>query len=118
MNLLVAFLPVAVLGLLFGKAIKEVLFKPVPVAAACIVGGLIILWTERRKHEIRVGSVDEMTWPDALKIGLAQTLALIPGTSRAGATIYRRIVYWTFTPRRHRVFFFSGNTGSICRIRL
>ena len=86
-NLLVAFLPVAVLGLLFGKAIKEVLFKPVPVAMAFIVGGLIILWAERRKHEIRVVSVDEMTWSDALKIGLAQTLALIPGTSRAGATI-------------------------------
>ena len=87
MNLLVAFIPVAVLGLLFGKAIKEVLFKPVPVAVAFIVGGFIILWAERRKHEVRVSSVDEMTWPDALKIGLAQCLALIPGTSRAGATI-------------------------------
>ncbi len=87
MNLLVAFLPVAILGLLFGKTIKEVLFKPVPVAVAFIVGGLIILWAERRKHEIRVGSVDEMNWTDALKIGFAQTLALIPGTSRAGATI-------------------------------
>ena len=86
-NLLVAFLPIAVLGLLFGKTIKDVLFKPVPVAVAFIVGGLIILWAERRKHEIRVGSVDDMTWRDALKIGLAQTLALIPGTSRAGATI-------------------------------
>jgi undecaprenyl-diphosphatase len=86
-NLLIAFLPVAILGLMFGKAIKEVLFKPVPVALAFIVGGLIILWAERRKHEIRVDSVDEMTWRDALKIGLAQTLALIPGTSRAGATI-------------------------------
>jgi undecaprenyl-diphosphatase len=87
MNLLIAFLPVAILGLLFGRAIKEVLFKPVPVAVAFIVGGLIILWAERRKHEIRVDSVDEMTWSDALKVGLAQTLALIPGTSRAGATI-------------------------------
>src|SRR5258706_12630825 len=86
-NLLIAFLPVAILGMLFGMAIKEVLFKPVPVAVAFIVGGLIILWAERRKHEIRVGRVDEMTWSDALKIGLAQTLALIPGTSRAGATI-------------------------------
>lgn len=86
-NLLIAFLPIAVLGLLFGKAIKEVLFKPVPVAMAFIVGGLIILWAERRKHEITVGSVDDLTWSDALKIGLAQTLALIPGTSRAGATI-------------------------------
>ena len=87
LNLLVAFVPVAVLGLLFGNAIKEVLFKPVPVAVAFIAGGLIILWAERRKHEIRVASVDEMTWSDALKVGLAQTLALIPGTSRAGATI-------------------------------
>ena len=87
LNLLVALLPVAVLGLLFGKAIKEVLFKPVPVAVAFIAGGLIILWAERRKHEIRIASVDDMTWSDALKIGLAQTLALIPGTSRAGSTI-------------------------------
>jgi len=87
MNLLVAFIPVAILGLLFGKAIKEVLFKPVPVAVAFIVGGFIILWAERRKHNVTVASVDEMSWSDALKIGLAQCLALIPGTSRAGATI-------------------------------
>jgi undecaprenyl-diphosphatase len=87
MNLLIAFVPVAILGLLFGKAIKEVLFKPIPVAVAFIVGGFIILWAERRKHEVRVLSVEAMTPWDALKIGLAQTLALIPGTSRAGATI-------------------------------
>ena len=86
-NLLIAFLPIAILGLLFGNTIKAVLFKPVPVAVAFIAGGLIILWAEHRKHEIRVASVDEMTWSDALKIGLAQVLALIPGTSRAGATI-------------------------------
>ena len=86
-NLLIAFLPLAILGLLFGSAIKAALFKPVPVAVAFIVGGLIILWAERRKHEIRVSSVEDMIWSDALKIGLAQTLALIPGTSRAGATI-------------------------------
>jgi undecaprenyl-diphosphatase len=86
-NLLVAFVPVAVLGLLFGKAIKEVLFNPVPVALAFIVGGFIILWAERRKHEVRVANVEDMSWVDALKIGMAQTLALIPGTSRAGATI-------------------------------
>jgi len=87
MNLLIAFVPVAILGLLFGKAIKEVLFKPIPVAVAFIVGGFIILWAERRKHEVRVLSVEAMTPWDALKIGLAQTVALIPGTSRAGATI-------------------------------
>ena len=87
LNLLIAFLPVAILGLVFGKAIKAALFKPVPVAIAFIVGGLIILWAERRTHRITVESVDDMTWKDALKVGLAQCLALIPGTSRAGATI-------------------------------
>jgi undecaprenyl-diphosphatase len=86
-NLLVAFVPVAILGLLFGKAIKAALFKPVPVAIAFIVGGLVILWAERRKHSITVDSIDDMTWKDALKVGLAQCLALIPGTSRAGSTI-------------------------------
>jgi undecaprenyl-diphosphatase len=86
MNLLVAF-PVAVLGLLFGKSIKAVLFKPAPVAIAFIVGGLIILWAERRKHKITVEAVDDMTWRHALMIGMAQCLALIPGTSRAGSTI-------------------------------
>jgi undecaprenyl-diphosphatase len=86
-NLLVAFVPVAILGLLFGKAIKAALFKPVPVAIAFIVGGLIIVWAERRKHSITVDSIDDMTWKDALKVGLAQCLALVPGTSRAGSTI-------------------------------
>jgi len=87
LNLLVAFLPVAVLGLLFGKSIKAALFKPVPVAIAFIVGGLIILWAERRKHKITVEAVDNMTWKHALMVGIAQCLALIPGTSRAGSTI-------------------------------
>jgi undecaprenyl-diphosphatase len=87
LNLLVAFLPLAVLGLIFGNAIKATLFRPVPVAIAFIAGGFIILWAERRRHAIRVESVDEMRWTDALKIGLAQALALVPGTSRAGATI-------------------------------
>jgi undecaprenyl-diphosphatase len=87
LNLLVAFIPLAVLGLTFGKAIKAVLFKPVPVALAFIVGGFVILWAERREHRIMVQSVDEMGWRDALKVGIAQCFALIPGTSRAGATI-------------------------------
>jgi undecaprenyl-diphosphatase len=87
LNLLVAFIPLAVLGLAFGKTIKAVLFKPVPVALAFIVGGFIILWAERREHRISVQIVDDMRWSDALKVGLAQCLALIPGTSRAGATI-------------------------------
>jgi undecaprenyl-diphosphatase len=87
LNLLIAFMPAAVLGLLFASKIKLYLFKPVPVALAFIFGGLLILWAERRKHVVRIQEVDEMTWRDALKIGLAQSLALIPGTSRSGATI-------------------------------
>jgi undecaprenyl-diphosphatase len=86
-NLLIAFLPAAVLGLLFIKAIKAHLFAPVPVALAFIVGGVLILWAERRQHRITVERVEDMTWRDALKIGFAQALALIPGTSRSGATI-------------------------------
>ena len=86
-NLLIVFLPLAVLALLFGDALKAVLFKPVPVAIALIVGGVIILWAERRKHAERVQSVDDLTAVDAAKLGLFQALALIPGTSRSGATI-------------------------------
>ncbi|WP_295748536.1 undecaprenyl-diphosphate phosphatase [Undibacterium sp.] len=95
LNLIIAFLPAAVLGLLFSKKIKAVLFAPVPVALAFIVGGLIILWVERKHKGVdehdpshaRVHSVDDMTMLDALKIGAAQAFALIPGTSRSGATI-------------------------------
>ena len=86
-NLVVAFLPAAVLGLAFNKLIKEHLFFAVPVAIAFIVGGLIILWVDRRAVRARVASVDDMTWSDALKVGIAQTFALIPGTSRSGSTI-------------------------------
>jgi undecaprenyl-diphosphatase len=91
LNLFVAFLPAAVLGLAFSKAIKANLFAPVPVAAAFIVGAFVILWAERRQRRnpsmIRIDSVDDMRWTDALKIGCAQAFALIPGTSRSGATI-------------------------------
>ncbi len=87
LNLAVAFMPAAVLGLAFGKLIKAYLFKPVPVALAFIVGGIVILWVERRPRTPSVASVDDMTWKDALKVGFAQAFALIPGTSRSGATI-------------------------------
>jgi undecaprenyl-diphosphatase len=86
-NVMIAFLPAAILGLLFVKIIKFYLFHPVPVAMALITGGLLILWAERREHVIEVEQVDDMDWKHALKIGLAQCLALIPGTSRSGATI-------------------------------
>jgi undecaprenyl-diphosphatase len=87
LNLAVAFLPAALLGLVFGSAIKAHLFRPVPVALAFVIGGAIILWVERRQRTARVDSVDAMTWRDALKVGCAQAFALIPGTSRSGATI-------------------------------
>ena len=92
-NLAVAFVPLAVLGLAFGKAIKAHLFQPVPVALAFIVGAFVILWAERREHVVRVQSVDELTWKDALKLGFAQAFALIPGTSRSGATIIGGLLF-------------------------
>ncbi len=88
LNVFIGFLPAVVLGLLFGKAIKAHLFTPVVVASTFIIGGFIILWAERRPASAtRVQSVDEMTPLDALKVGLVQCLAMIPGTSRSGATI-------------------------------
>lgn len=90
-NVLVAFVPAATLGFLLHKNINALLFHPVPVAMAFIVGGLIILWVERRNklnpNPPRVQSVDDMSPLDALKVGLAQSFSLVPGTSRSGATI-------------------------------
>ena len=88
LNVLIAFVPAVMLGLLLGKAIKAHLFTPAVVASAFIAGGLIILWVERRpQSEARIHDVDAMTPWDALKVGLVQCLAMIPGTSRSGATI-------------------------------
>lgn len=91
LNVLIAFLPAVVLGLLFGKAIKENLFTPVVVASTFIIGGFIILWAERRQQKnpavARIHAVEDMSMMDALKVGLVQCLAMIPGTSRSGATI-------------------------------
>ena len=87
-NLFVAFLPAAVVGLLFSKYIKAYLFHAVPVALAFIVGGVVILLVENHPaKEVRVETTKSMTWLDALKVGIAQCFALIPGTSRSGATI-------------------------------
>ena len=91
LNLVIAFIPAAVLGLVFSKMIKEKLFAPAPVAIAFIVGALVILWAEKRHKMLpgaaRIETVEDMTALDALKVGCAQALALIPGTSRSGATI-------------------------------
>ena len=86
-NLIVAFIPAAVLGLLFSKYIKSYLFHAVPVALAFIVGGVVILLVDRRNRPARIENTRDMTWLDALKVGFAQCFALIPGTSRSGATI-------------------------------
>ncbi|WP_338767638.1 undecaprenyl-diphosphate phosphatase [Massilia sp. METH4] len=91
MNVVIGFFPAALLGLFLSGLIKQKLFAPVPVAAAFIIGGLVILWVERRAREnpvsVRIQSVDDMSMLDALKVGCAQAFALIPGTSRSGATI-------------------------------
>ena len=93
MNLIIASVPAMALAFVFGKHIKAVLFSPIPVASAFIVGALIIFWAERRQlmtpsnHDERIRSVDDLSPLDALKVGIAQCAALIPGTSRSGATI-------------------------------
>lgn len=92
-NLAIAFMPLAILGLLFKKAIEAHLFQPLPVAMAFIIGALIILWAEKREHRIRINSVDELTALDALKLGIAQAFALIPGTSRSGSTIIGGLLF-------------------------
>ena len=87
-NVLIGFLPAVVLGLVFGKAIKAHLFTPQVVATTFILGAFVILWAESRPQSAaRVQSVDDMTPLDALKVGLVQCFAMIPGTSRSGATI-------------------------------
>jgi len=91
--LFIAFLPAAVLGLMFHSTIKNLLFNPLTVATALVAGGVLILYLERRAYHPRLGSVDEMKWPDALKVGFAQALAMIPGTSRSGATIMGGLVF-------------------------
>jgi undecaprenyl-diphosphatase len=92
LNLMIASIPAMGLGFVFGKHIKAVLFSPIPVASAFIVGALIIFWAERRQEKSTnrnsyIHSVDDLSYLDALKVGIAQCAALIPGTSRSGATI-------------------------------
>ncbi|OCT21169.1 undecaprenyl-diphosphate phosphatase [Pseudomonas putida] len=92
-NLLIAFMPAVVLGVLFADLIHEYLFNPITVAVALVVGGFIMLWAERRDHRIEVDHVDDMRWSHALKVGLVQCLAMIPGTSRSGSTIIGGLLF-------------------------
>lgn len=93
LNLMIAFIPLASLGLLFGKHIKALLFKPIPVALAFIIGAFVIIWAEKREHKIRIHAVEDLSMLDALKLGIAQAFALIPGTSRSGATIIGGLLF-------------------------
>ena len=92
-NLLIAFMPAVVLGVIFADLIHEYLFNPITVATALVIGGVIMLWAERREHQIHAETVDDITWKDALKVGFAQCLAMIPGTSRSGATIIGGLLF-------------------------
>lgn len=89
LNLAIAFIPAAVMGLLFGKQIKEYLFNPLSVAVMLVLGGFFILWVEKRQSraEPKIVDVDALRPIDALMIGVAQVFALVPGTSRSGSTI-------------------------------
>ena len=117
LNVFLAFLPAAVMGLLLASWIKATLFQAVPVASAFIVGGLIILWVEGRNRSdasgrpaqtYRVQAMDDITPADALKIGLAQCLALIPGTSRSGATIIGAMIFGLSRPAATEFSFHLG----------
>jgi undecaprenyl-diphosphatase len=106
-NLIIAFIPAAVLGLAFSKLIKTYLFHAVPVALAFIVGGVIILLVERNpRAHARVETTRAMTWLDALKVGCAQCFALIPGTSRSGATIIGGMLFGLSRPAATEFSFF------------
>lgn len=93
LNILIAFIPAVIFGLLLHSVIKTYLFNPLTVAVALIVGGIAILWIERRPQHVRFETVDDIGWREALKVGLAQCLALFPGISRAGATIMGGLVF-------------------------
>ncbi len=92
-NLLIAFLPAVVLGVIFADLIHHYLFNPITVATALVIGGIIMLWAERREHQVHAETVDDITWKEALKVGLAQCLAMIPGTSRSGSTIIGGLLF-------------------------
>lgn len=110
LNLVIAFLPAAILGLAFSRLIKASLFAPVPVAIAFVAGAFVILWAERRQRtrpqSVRIDDVDAMRWSDALKVGCAQALALIPGTSRSGATIIGGMLFGLSRPAATEFSFF------------
>ena len=115
LNLLIAFLPAAILGLLFIKTIKQYLFHPVPVATAFIIGGILILWAERRKHVVDVERVEDMDWKHALKVGIDA----VPGADTwyftLGRNHYRRPVFWIVPQGSYRILLLSCNSDHVRR---
>ena len=93
LSVIVAFLPAAVAGVLFADLIHAWLFNPVTVAAALVVGGVLMLWAERRPHRVEIEEAGSIDWTHALKIGCAQCIALVPGTSRSAATIIGGLLF-------------------------
>lgn len=114
LNLIIAFMPLAILGLTFGKFLKAHLFKPIPVALAFIIGALIIFWAEKRQHKTRIFEVEDLTPLDALKLGFAQALALIPGTSRSGSTIIGGLLFGLSRKAATEFSFFLAIPTLIC----
>lgn len=92
-NLLIAFLPAAVIGVIFSDLIHDFLFNPITVAMALVIGGVVMIWAEMRSHRIEAETVDDMRWTHALKVGCAQCLAMIPGTSRSASTIIGGLLF-------------------------
>src|SRR5690606_16177039 len=92
-NLFIAFLPLAIIGLALHDQIKALLFNPKSVAIALIIGGFVILWVEKKLPKVTVHAVDDMDWKQAMKVGFAQAIALIPGASRAASTIIGGMVF-------------------------
>ncbi len=86
-GLILASLPIMLIGLAFGQTVKAMLFNDIAVAIGLIIGGLIIIWIEKHPPQVRAQEVEDLTYKDAIWIGLIQVLSLIPGTSRSGATI-------------------------------
>jgi undecaprenyl-diphosphatase len=108
MNLIIAFVPLAAIGLLLSKHIKAVLFNPLGVAAASVIGALVIFFVERKQHTPRIQNVDDMTPLDALKCGLAQAFALFPGMSRSGSSIVGGMLFGLSRKAATEFSFFLG----------
>lgn len=91
-KVLVALVPALVLGALLWNMIDKLLFAPLPVAVALIGGGIVLIVMERVMHPDKVGSLEDVSYRTAFIIGLFQCLAMVPGTSRSGATIFGAMV--------------------------